>query len=194
MRRDRPRIAPDTAFPGVASRAAFRAGAALNPINVVLTPKKVALVLTIAAPRRSHLGQEGQGHPRPDARRGPPCAGVIRFDPVGDDASPFAGLLNSPGTAPDMPGPIRRISPRLATPPIRPAPEGSHVSHRAVLVDAAGSQVNKSSLGHVVSSGSGWLRRARRSLTNYTTGRRLPYGRQPSNARSRACPATDDVI
>ena len=105
----------------VAYHAALRAGAVVNPINVMLTPEEVAFVLNDCGAAAIFAAGDKAEVILSLTREVPTLRRVISFDDVGGDAASFGDLLSSPAEAPEVPGRRRRTCRRLATPPAPPA-------------------------------------------------------------------------
>jgi long-chain acyl-CoA synthetase len=117
----------------VAYHAALRAGAVVNPINVMLTPEEVAFVLNdcgaaaifTAGDKAEVIG--GLTREVPTLRR------VISFDDAG-----FGDLLRSPAQAPEVPRPAPAdLSTIGYTSGTTGHPKGAMQSHRAVFLNTA---------------------------------------------------------
>ncbi|MBO0692997.1 MAG: AMP-binding protein [Acidimicrobiaceae bacterium] len=122
----------------VAYHAAFRAGAALNPINAMLTPEEVAFVLNDCGAAAILTSGEKADVILDLTRDVPTLRRVISFDPVGGDAIPFADLLESPAGAPDVPRPAPTdLSTIGYTSGTTGHPKGAMQSHRAVFLNTA---------------------------------------------------------
>src|SRR6516225_6818311 len=85
----------------VAYHAALRAGAVVNPINVMLTPEEVAFVLNDCGAAAIFTAGEKAEVILDLTRTVPTLRRVISFDPAGGDVTPFEGLLNGPAAAQD---------------------------------------------------------------------------------------------
>ncbi|HXW45907.1 MAG TPA: AMP-binding protein [Streptosporangiaceae bacterium] len=122
----------------VAYHAALRAGAVVNPINVMLTPEEVAFVLDdcgaaaifTAGEKAEAILSLTQG--LPTVRR------VISFDPVGGGSAWFGDLLQSPAAALREPRPAPAdLSTIGYTSGTTGHPKGAMQSHRAVFLNTA---------------------------------------------------------
>ena len=125
----------------VAYHAALRAGAVVNPINVMLTAEEVAFVLNdCGAAAIFTSGEKAEvidGLTRvsgsvPTLRR------VISFDPAGGGVTGFEELLSHPAAAPDVPRPAPTdLSTIGYTSGTTGHPKGAMQSHRAVFLNTA---------------------------------------------------------
>ena len=125
----------------VAYHAALRAGAVVNPINVMLTAEEVAFVLNdCGAAAIFTSGEKAEvidGLTRvsgsvPTLRR------VISFDPAGSGVTGFEELLSHPAAAPDVPRPAPTdLSTIGYTSGTTGHPKGAMQSHRAVFLNTA---------------------------------------------------------
>ena len=122
----------------VAYHAALRAGAVVNPINVMLTPEEVAFVLNDCGAAAIFTAGEkavvilGLTRDVPTLRR------VISFDDVGGGATAFADLLSSPGGLPEIVRPAPTdLSTIGYTSGTTGHPKGAMQSHRAVFLNTA---------------------------------------------------------
>ena len=123
----------------VAYHAALRAGAVVNPINVMLTTEEVAFVLNDCGAAAIFTSGEkaeviaGMTRSLPTLRR------VISFDPAGGGVTGFEDLLNCPTAAPDIPRPAPTdLSTIGYTSGTTGHPKGAMQSHRAVFLNMAG--------------------------------------------------------
>jgi long-chain acyl-CoA synthetase len=125
----------------VAYHAALRAGAVVNPINVMLTAEEVAFVLNDCGAAAIFASGEkaeviaaltrGSGSV-PTLRR------VISFDPAGGGVTSFGELLSHPAAAPDVPRPAPTdLSTIGYTSGTTGHPKGAMQSHRAVFLNTA---------------------------------------------------------
>ena len=105
----------------VAYHAALRAGAVVNPINVMLTPEEVAFVLNDCGAAAIFTAGEKAEVILDLTRAVPTLRRVISFDPAGGGVTAFEDLLGGRAQAPDVPRPAPRICPRSATHPAPPA-------------------------------------------------------------------------
>jgi long-chain acyl-CoA synthetase len=122
----------------VAYHAAFRAGAVLNPINVMLTAEEVAFVLNDCG--AAVIITSGD---KAEALRGltagiPSLHQVISFDRAGEDSRWFGSLLDLPARPPDVPPPAPAdLSTIGYTSGTTGHPKGAMQSHRAVYLNTA---------------------------------------------------------
>jgi acyl-CoA synthetase (AMP-forming)/AMP-acid ligase II len=122
----------------VAYHAALRAGAVVNPINVMLTAEEVAFVLNDCGAAAIFTSGEkaeviaGMTRALPTLRR------VISFDPAGGGVTGFEDLLNGPAVAPEIPRPAPTdLSTIGYTSGTTGHPKGAMQSHRAVFLNTA---------------------------------------------------------
>jgi long-chain acyl-CoA synthetase len=122
----------------VAYHAALRAGAVVNPINVMLTPEEVAFVLNDCGAAAIFTSGEkaevivGLTRDVPTLRR------VISFDPAGAEVTAFDDLLSHPAAAQDVPRPAPAdLSTIGYTSGTTGHPKGAMQSHRAVYLNTA---------------------------------------------------------
>ena len=104
----------------VAYHAALRAGAVVNPINVMLSAEEVAFVLNDCGAAAIFTSGEKAEVIAGLTRSAPTLRRVISFDPAGG-VTGFEELLSYPAVAPDVPRPAPRTCPPSATPPAPPA-------------------------------------------------------------------------
>jgi long-chain acyl-CoA synthetase len=122
----------------VAYHAALRAGAVVNPINVMLTPEEVAFVLNDCGAAAIFTAGEKAGVIVDLTREVPSLRRVISFDPVGGDATSFGDLLSGPEGAPQIPRPAPAdLSTIGYTSGTTGHPKGAMQSHRAVFLNTA---------------------------------------------------------
>jgi long-chain acyl-CoA synthetase len=122
----------------VAYHAALRAGAVVNPINVMLTPEEVAFVLNDCGAAAIFTAGEKAAVILSLTRDVPTLRRVISFDDVGGGATTFADLLGSPGEAPEIPRPAPTdLSTIGYTSGTTGHPKGAMQSHRAVFLNTA---------------------------------------------------------
>jgi long-chain acyl-CoA synthetase len=121
----------------VAYHAALRAGAVVNPINVMLTPEEVAFVLNDCGAAAIFTAGEKAEVVLDLTRSLPTLRRVISFDPVGGAAS-FGDLLGHRAEAPDVPRPAPAdLSTIGYTSGTTGHPKGAMQSHRAVFLNTA---------------------------------------------------------
>src|ERR1700744_687022 len=89
----------------VAYHAALRAGAVVNPINVMLTPEEVAFVLNDCGAAAIFTAAEKAEVMAGLARAVPTLRRVISFDPAGSDVTLFGDLLTSAPATQRVPRP-----------------------------------------------------------------------------------------
>ena len=89
----------------VAYHAALRAGAVVNPINVMLTAEEVAFVLNDCGAAAIFTSDEKAAAIAGLTRSVPTLRRVISFDSAGEGVTGFADLLSGPAAAPDGPRP-----------------------------------------------------------------------------------------
>ena len=122
----------------VAYHAALRAGAVVNPINVMLTPEEVAFVLNDCGAAAVFTAGEKAEVILGLTRAVPTLRRVISFDPAGGGVTPFEDLLSSPAAAPDIPRPMPAdLSTIGYTSGTTGHPKGAMQSHRAVFLNTA---------------------------------------------------------
>jgi long-chain acyl-CoA synthetase len=117
----------------VAYHAALRAGAVVNPINVMLTPEEVAFVLNDCGAAAIFTAGDKAEVILGLTREVPTLRRVISFD----DAT-FGDLLSSSAQAPDIPRPAPAdLSTIGYTSGTTGHPKGAMQSHRAVFLNTA---------------------------------------------------------
>ena len=122
----------------VAYHAAFRAGAVVNPINVMLTPEEVAFVLNDCGAAVIFAGGEKAEVIAGLAQSVPTLRRVISFDPARGDVRLFGDLLSSAARAPQIPRPAPTdLSTIGYTSGTTGHPKGAMQSHRAVFLNTA---------------------------------------------------------
>ncbi len=122
----------------VAYHAALRAGAVVNPINVMLTPEEVAFVLNDCGAAVIFTAGEKAEVILGLTRAVPTLRRVISFDPVGGDATSFEDLLGGTAPAPEVARPAPAdISTIGYTSGTTGHPKGAMQSHRAVFLNTA---------------------------------------------------------
>jgi long-chain acyl-CoA synthetase len=122
----------------VAYHAALRAGAVVNPINVMLTPDEVAYVLNDCGAAAIFTTGDKADVLLGLARAVPTLRRVISFDDSGGGATSFGDLLRSPGEVPEIPRPAPTdLSTIGYTSGTTGHPKGAMQSQRAVFLNAA---------------------------------------------------------
>ena len=122
----------------VAYHAALRAGAVVNPINVMLTAEEVAFVLNDCGAAVIFASGEKAEVIAGLTRALPALRRVISFDPAGDGVTSFGELLSLPAAAPDVPRPAPAdLSTIGYTSGTTGHPKGAMQSHRAVFLNTA---------------------------------------------------------
>jgi long-chain acyl-CoA synthetase len=121
----------------VAYHAALRAGAVVNPINVMLTPEEVAFVLNDCGAAVIFTGGDQAEVMLRLTREVPTLREVISFDRVDGGGAFFADLLES-GAAPQVPRPAPAEASTIGyTSGTTGHPKGAVQSHRAVYLNSA---------------------------------------------------------
>src|SRR5580692_8671980 len=122
----------------VAYHAALRAGAVVNPINVMLTPEEVAFVLNDCGAAVIFTAGEKAEVIVGLTRAVPTLRRVISFDPAGGDVTLFEDLLTSPPATQQTPRPAPAdLSTIGYTSGTTGHPKGAMQSHRAVFLNTA---------------------------------------------------------
>ena len=122
----------------VAYHAALRAGAVVNPINVMLTPEEVAFVLNDCGAAAIFTAGEKAEVMVGLTRAVPTLRRVISFDPAGGDVTLFGDLLTSPPATQQIPRPAPTdLSTIGYTSGTTGHPKGAMQSHRAVFLNTA---------------------------------------------------------
>jgi long-chain acyl-CoA synthetase len=122
----------------VAYHAALRAGAVVNPINVMLTPEEVAFVLNDCGAAAIFTSGEKAEVIAGLTRAVRTLRRVISFDPVGGDVTLFEDLLRSPSPVREITRPAPAdLSTIGYTSGTTGHPKGAMQSHRAVFFNTA---------------------------------------------------------
>ena len=122
----------------VAYHAAFRAGAVLNPINVMLTAEEVAFVLNDCGAAVIITAGDKAETIRGLTAGIPSLHQVISFDRSGEGITWFGSLLDLPARPPDVPPPASTdLSTIGYTSGTTGHPKGAMQSHRAVYLNTA---------------------------------------------------------
>ncbi len=122
----------------VAYHAALRAGAVVNPINVMLSAEEVAFVLNDCGAAAIFTSGEKAEVIAGLTRSVPTLRRVISFDPAGGGVTGFEELLSYPAVAPDVPRPAPTdLSTIGYTSGTTGHPKGAMQSHRAVFLNTA---------------------------------------------------------
>ena len=125
----------------VAYHACLRAGAVVNPINVMLIAEEVAFVLNdcgAAAIFTSGEKAEVIADLTQESGSVPTLRRVISFDPAGDGVTSFEELLSHPAAAPEVPRPAPTdLSTIGYTSGTTGHPKGAMQSHRAAFLNVA---------------------------------------------------------
>jgi len=122
----------------VAYHAALRAGAVVNPINVMLTAEEVAFVLNDCGAAAIFTSGDKAEVIAGLTRSVPTLRRVISFDGAGGGVTGFGDLLGHPATAPEVPRPAPGdLSTIGYTSGTTGHPKGAMQSHRAVFLNSA---------------------------------------------------------
>jgi long-chain acyl-CoA synthetase len=122
----------------VAYHAALRAGAVVNPINVMLTAEEVAFVLNDCGAAAIFTSGDKAGVIAGLTREVPALRRVISFDGAGGGVTGFEELLRNSAAAPEIPRPAPAdLSTIGYTSGTTGHPKGAMQSHRAVFLNTA---------------------------------------------------------
>lgn len=122
----------------VAYHAALRAGAVVNPVNVMLTAEEVAFVLNDCGAAAIFTSGDKAEVIAGLTRSVPTLRRVISFDGAGVGATGFEDLLSGPAAAPEVPRPgPADLSTIGYTSGTTGHPKGAMQSHRAVFLNTA---------------------------------------------------------
>jgi non-ribosomal peptide synthetase component F len=122
----------------VAYHAALRAGAVINPINVMLTAEEVAFVLNDCGAAAIFTSGDKAEVIAALTREVPALRSVISFDGAGSGVTGFEDLLRGPAAAPEIPRPAPAdLSTIGYTSGTTGHPKGAMQSHRAVFLNTA---------------------------------------------------------
>ena len=122
----------------VAYHAALRAGAVVNPINVMLTAEEVAFVLNDCGAAAIFTAGEKAEVIASLTRSVPTLRRIISFDSVAGEVTGFDELLSLSATAPDVPRPAPAdLSTIGYTSGTTGHPKGAMQSHRAVFLNTS---------------------------------------------------------
>src|SRR5436190_12567928 len=122
----------------VAYHAALRAGAVVNPINVMLTAEEVAFVLNDCGAAAIFTSGDKAEVIAGLTRTVPTLRRVISFDGAAGGVTGFGDLLEHPAAAPEVPRPDPAdLSTIGYTSGTTGHPKGAMQSHRAVFLNAA---------------------------------------------------------
>jgi long-chain acyl-CoA synthetase len=122
----------------VAYHAALRAGAVVNPVNVMLTPEEVAFVLNDCGAAAIFTSGDKAQVILGLTRAVPTLRRVISFDRAGGGCTPFEDLVSGPAHAREVPRPAPAdLSTIGYTSGTTGHPKGAMQSHRAVFLNTA---------------------------------------------------------
>jgi len=122
----------------IAYHAALRAGAVVNPINVMLTAEEVAFVLNDCGAAAIFTSGDKAEVIAGLTRSVPTLRRVISFDGEAGGVTGFGDLLEHPATAPEVPRPDPAgLSTIGYTSGTTGHPKGAMQSHRAVFLNSA---------------------------------------------------------
>src|SRR5215467_917375 len=122
----------------IAYHAALRAGAVVNPVNVMLTAEEVAFVLNDCGAAAIFTSGDKAELIAGLTRSVPTLRRVISFDGPAGGVAGFGDLLGQPATAPEVPRPDPAgLSTIGYTSGTTGHPKGAMQSHRAVFLNSA---------------------------------------------------------
>ena len=122
----------------IAYHAALRAGAVVNPINVMLTAEEVAFVLNDCGAAAIFTSGDKAEVIAGLTRSVPTLRRVISFDGAGGGVTGFGDLLSGSSPAPDIPRPAPADRSTIGyTSGTTGHPKGAMQSHRAVFLNTA---------------------------------------------------------
>src|SRR5262249_40371793 len=122
----------------IAYHAALRAGAVVNPVNVMLTAEEVAFVLNDCGAAAIFTSGDKAEVIAGLTRSVPRLRRVSSFDGAADGVAGFGALLGHPATAPEVPRPDPAgLSTIGYTSGTTGHPKGAMQSHRAVFLNSA---------------------------------------------------------
>jgi long-chain acyl-CoA synthetase len=122
----------------IAYHAALRAGAVVNPVNVMLTAEEVAFVLNDCGAAAIFTSGDKAEVIAGLTRSVPTLRRVISFDGAAGGVAGFGDLLERPATAPEVPRPDPAgLSTIGYTSGTTGHPKGAMQSHRAVFLNSA---------------------------------------------------------